>query len=320
MPPVRYPKPLHPLLLALIGYALYSCKDVLTRLALHDVSIWVTPAIQYGVPLLLVPLYAGLTGHWELLRPRRWWVAIVMGLLVATSELAFIAALPRIPLATLFVLMTVTPLLVAVLGWFFLHEKLRRRQMLAVFVAFAGALSMVLARHGAGIVDAVPPIAYAMTVAAILIGAARTLFVRAIGGGEQPAVLLFWSAVVTVLVTLPLAIPELAARPLTVANVQLYGRIAAGGLCNMTAILCVWTALKRMRAAYVQSMQYSQMIWATTAGFLIWGEAPTQMTMLGGAVVIGAGLYLIGTAQLRRPGNNSGDTTPVSVSGERVVS
>ena len=52
-------------------------------------------------------------------------------------------------------------------------------------------------------------------------------------------------------------------------------------------------------------MQYSQIVWATAYGALFFGETPDAFTVLGAAVVIGSGLYI-----LFREGHSS-ETTPV---------
>ena len=38
---------------------------------------------------------------------------------------------------------------------------------------------------------------------------------------------------------------------------------------------------------------YTQLVWATTLGFLVFGDIPTQWTLIGGAIVVASGLYLI---------------------------
>ncbi|HZZ69088.1 MAG TPA: hypothetical protein VFE18_13025 [Phenylobacterium sp.] len=38
---------------------------------------------------------------------------------------------------------------------------------------------------------------------------------------------------------------------------------------------------------------YSQLIWATILGFLIWGELPQAATLTGALVVAASGLYIL---------------------------
>ena len=54
---------------------------------------------------------------------------------------------------------------------------------------------------------------------------------------------------------------------------------------------------------------YTQLVWATTAGYLVFGDVPTGWTLLGAAIVIASGLYLLhrehkvlGTVAPTKPG------------------
>ena len=46
-------------------------------------------------------------------------------------------------------------------------------------------------------------------------------------------------------------------------------------------------------AVIVAPMQYSQMIWATIFGALIFDEIPDGMTLIGAAVIIASGIYIV---------------------------
>jgi len=45
-------------------------------------------------------------------------------------------------------------------------------------------------------------------------------------------------------------------------------------------------------AAVVSPFDYSRLIWATTLGYLIFGNLPDGWTILGATVIVGAGLYV----------------------------
>ena len=294
--------PIHPLVLALFGYLLFSCKDVLSRVALHDFSVWQILALQSGAALAVLVTYTTLTRGWATLRPRRPWVVVLIAVLALSGELSFIYVLPRMHLATLFVLLCITPLLVAVLGWIILNEKLRPLQMTVVFIAFCGALTMVLAERGGAIGSMAAPLTYVVVLCAITIGAFRTILIRSRGAMEQPRVLLLTTMLLMFLVSAPLAWHDFALHPLDHVALLRYAPICLSGLLAMMGNLLIWSSLKLVRAAYVQSMQYSQLIWSTLAGYLIWAETPGLITLAGGAVVISAGCYLIATVKLRVPG------------------
>lgn len=56
------------------------------------------------------------------------------------------------------------------------------------------------------------------------------------------------------------------------------------------------TAILAMRLGVVSvtvSFRYVAVVFAIIAGFLVWGDAPDTMTLLGTAVIVGAGLYTL---------------------------
>jgi len=52
-------------------------------------------------------------------------------------------------------------------------------------------------------------------------------------------------------------------------------------------------AFRLGNAAVVAPFRYSGLLWAMLAGFLIWGEVPDVAMLLGAAVVVCAGIYML---------------------------
>ena len=38
--------------------------------------------------------------------------------------------------------------------------------------------------------------------------------------------------------------------------------------------------------------QYSMIVWAVIFGFVVWGDVPSISTLIGAAIIIGAGFYI----------------------------
>jgi S-adenosylmethionine uptake transporter len=58
-------------------------------------------------------------------------------------------------------------------------------------------------------------------------------------------------------------------------------------------MLCIIKAYRSGEAAVVAPMHYSQMLWAALYGIVLFQEFPDRMTMLGSAVIVLSGLYLL---------------------------
>ena len=68
--------------------------------------------------------------------------------------------------------------------------------------------------------------------------------------------------------------------------------VAMGALGSFSHYLLI-AAHRRAPASVLSPFIYTQLVWATPLGFLVFGDVPTQWTLVGGAIVVASGLYLI---------------------------
>ena len=52
-------------------------------------------------------------------------------------------------------------------------------------------------------------------------------------------------------------------------------------------------AYRSGEAVIVAPMQYSQILWATAYGYLLFAEAPDRPTVLGAGIIIASGIYIV---------------------------
>jgi drug/metabolite transporter (DMT)-like permease len=67
---------------------------------------------------------------------------------------------------------------------------------------------------------------------------------------------------------------------------------AAAGCISVSALLCVNRSLKLAPASVVVPYQYSMIVWAIMFGIVVFGDVPSWPTIIGAAIIIGAGLYI----------------------------
>jgi drug/metabolite transporter (DMT)-like permease len=74
-----------------------------------------------------------------------------------------------------------------------------------------------------------------------------------------------------------------------------HGLVAMAGLGLLGGISQFWTtqALSYAPAAAIAPFNYTQMIWAVIFGFIVWGDVPTLNLMIGVAIVVASGLYIL---------------------------
>ncbi len=74
-----------------------------------------------------------------------------------------------------------------------------------------------------------------------------------------------------------------------------------GMVCGFSALqhLPLTEALRNAPLGIIAPFDYTQLIWATLFGLVIWGELPHPLTLVGAVIVAGSGVYIL-YRELRR--------------------
>lgn len=205
----------------------------------------------------------------------------------------FVTSLTLIPLTLASAVIQATPLVVALGAALFLGQPVGWRRWTAISVGFAGVL--LILRPGSAAFD---PLVL-LTVAGMLGLAGRDLLTRALNSditGPHLSIAAFLGLVPTGLGLVALQGQTLL-RP-TLPEAALLGICVVIG---MVAYLAIIAATRAGDAAVISSFRYARMVFALVIGWLVFQEQPDTLTLVGVAVVIGAGLYtLIREHRLRR--------------------
>lgn len=192
-------------------------------------------------------------------------------------------AVARLPLTQSTALAFSAPLFMTALSALILKEKVGAHRWGAVAVGFIGVLIMVRPdpQH----------MAVAGTVLALMgaVGAAGAMIaIRQIADTEPGPTIVFYftlAGAVLGLASLPFGwvMPDAA----TLAALVMCGIVGGIGQLFLTE------ALRRAPVAVVAPFDYSQLIWASIIGFLVWDELPHGATLAGACVVAASGIYIL---------------------------
>jgi S-adenosylmethionine uptake transporter len=251
-------------------------------------------SVLLGFPLVTLMLMRDRTdGN---LRPRHpWWTALRTFSAVITGVSAFYA-FSVLPLAQTYAILFAAPLLITLLAIPILGEKVGIRRGLAVVAGLIGVL-IVLRPGGADL-----GLGHVAALAAAVFSSLASVIVRKIGSEERSVVLLLYPMVANFIV-LGCALPFVY-KPMPIEHLGMIGIIA---LFGFVAMLLIIAAYRSAEAVIVAPMQYSQMIWATVFGLLIFEETPDRFTLVGAGVIIASGIYIV----LREARTKASRTTPV---------
>lgn len=175
------------------------------------------------------------------------------------------------------------PILIALISAWLLHEKLDAKKWLAICVGFAGVL--IIIRPGShGFHPAI-----LLSIMNALLYAAFNLMTRRLAGSDHPISTQLASAAVPSVVLAPFAIVFWQ----TPESWQVWAIIALTGLAGGLGHTASALAHRYATAAVLGPFLYQQIIYMAFGGWLIFGQVPDAAVVLGAAVVVMSGLYLL---------------------------
>ncbi|MEM6438087.1 MAG: DMT family transporter [Pseudomonadota bacterium] len=214
------------------------------------------------------------------------WLHLLRGGLIGVSTQFGFHAIANLPLATVTVLFFTAPIFATLLAVPINGERVGPRRLAAVLTGFLGAL--VLLRPGVG--GVAPDQLWAMIGALVssLMFALALALSRGLAEADGAASAFVSSVAATVLVSAPLALPvwSLPADPL--AWTALIVLIASGSARGFADI----EAYRLGEASVVGVIAYLRLVLIGAAGWLLFAETPDAATWAGGAIIIGATLYI----------------------------
>lgn len=181
-------------------------------------------------------------------------------------------ALGELDLADASILNKMSPFFAIIFSIFLLKEKIKSTQFFIVLGAFVGAMCVV--KPSFSNTDTVP--AFIALCGGMCAGLAYT-FVRMLGQkGVKGSVIVCFFSGFSCLVILPFLLFNFT--PMTVAQfiyLLLAGLAAAGGQFTITSAYCYAPAKE------VSVYDYSQIIFAASLGFLVFGQVPDFLSWIG---------------------------------------
>lgn len=201
-------------------------------------------------------------------------------------------ALTRLPLPEAITLNYAQPLLVVVFSSIFLGEAIRVYRWSAVAVGLVGVVviswpELTLLSSGAALGDQeVLGVIAALVAAAI--SAVAMLLVRNLVQSEPTATIVLWfSVTASVLALLSLPFGWQALTPVQA------GLLVVSGFCGGVAQILMTAAYRHAEASVVAPFEYTSMVLGIAVGYLAFGDVPTVHMLIGGLIVVAAGIFII---------------------------
>ncbi len=205
-------------------------------------------------------------------------------LILVAETATFILAFRYLPLADVHAVAALAPLIATALATPLLGEHVGARRWSAVVLGFVGVL--IIIRPGLGVFHwtALLPL-----VAAFFWGIYQVL-VRLVSEDDGAATTTLYTALVAALVWGGVG---LYSGHWQAPDAVGWGLLSLLGLMAALAHFLVIKALELAPASVLQPFGYTLMLWAVVMGYLVFDHFPDIMTLLGAAIVVASGLYVL---------------------------
>ncbi|MCX7691828.1 DMT family transporter [Tepidimonas taiwanensis] len=266
-----------------VAVGFFALMDsVLKTLSAHYPATQVA-ALRGWTALPLVLGYLAWRRSWARVWRVRWPLHAARGVLAVVMLTSFTWGLQSLPLANAYTLFFVAPLLITLLAIPILGERVRRAHLAAIVAGLVGVVIALRPAPGAflGWAGLAVLLSAACYAASAVLGrlACRT---------DAPDSLVWWSMVALAAGGTALAWPHW--QPVRAEHAPWLLALAATGFVAQIAIT---EAFRHGQASAVAPFEYTALVWGVALDVALWGVWPDAPTLLGAAVVIGAGLYLL---------------------------
>jgi drug/metabolite transporter (DMT)-like permease len=266
----------------LFGVAAGLGLDLCAKWLLVDYSLPQFVFLRSIFGLLFFLFTARFYGGLGSLKTKRWPWHLLRTLLATGAMFGFFFGLSRMPLVNALTIAFTAPLFVTGLSVPLLGEHVGWRRWLAVIVGFLGVL--IVLRPGQGMFT---PAAIGVIVAALCY-AGLALTARKLAMTESSFSLAVY------VVTGPLLVSaSLISDNYTAPTAGGWFFFMLAGLCSALAWIGIVGGYRRAPPAMLAPFEYTALIGAAIAGYLIWDEVPDIWVITGGLVIISSGLFIV---------------------------
>lgn len=270
-------------LIAVLAYGCFSNADAINKLLTQSYSIPTTLAFGSLLGLAISSLWIFLAKGVKGFAPPTWKMHMVRACIVAASSYGAVGGLKYLPLPAFYSIIFLAPIAVIILAAVLGYEKFYRHRLYTVLLGFAGVLVIVGPQfHSIGL-------GVALTLLCVACSASSVLLIRKIGKDDYLPVYCFFPFLMIFLSTAPFATWSMPLPP--AADIL---KFIGFGVFILIGHIAVPTAYARApQASLIAPVFYTQMLWGIFYGYAIFGQLPKMPTLIGSALIISGGLYMI---------------------------
>jgi drug/metabolite transporter (DMT)-like permease len=265
---------------ALAGFTFSALNTLLRHLTMnmHPFQAQFLRYLMGALVMLPLMLQAGLARY----KPNDLKGQFSRGLVHAVGLSLWFYALPHLALADMTAIGYTGPIFTMIFAAWLLGEKMRVDRWIAAVVGFSGVLIVVWPRlSGSGDWHSL------IMLASAPVFSLSFLLVKILTRRDSPEVIVAWQGITVAIITFPIAL-FFWSWP----TAGQWALLLVAGILGSLGHYCLTCSLKTADMSATQSIKFLDLIWATAWGFLVFGDAPSGTTLMGGVVIVGATLWI----------------------------
>lgn len=267
----------------LAAAGMFSLMDTAMKLLSETYPAMQVTALRALSSLPLVCLYLLYRGAFKNVLRVRWPLHVLRGVLGILMITLFAYGLKRLSLAEAYSLFFIAPLLITALSVFILKERVDLARWCAIVVGLGGVL-VVLRPEGGDFLS----LAGLAVLAAAACYAVSAITGRILSRTDASESMVFWLMIMMAAGGVALCWHEWVA--IRREDWLLLAGLSVSGFLGQLAIT---EAFRSGKASSVAPFEYSALAWGMSLDWLLWRTLPDQYTLIGAAIIIASGIYLV---------------------------
>ncbi len=271
-------------ILMMASMAAFTLNDAMMKSLAGEIPLFQLLFLRGVLTTVMVGVIAARMG---VLRPKiprgdGWVIALRIGA-ETLAAYCFLTALFNMPIANVTAVLQALPLTITLMAALIFHEPIGWRRMSAIMIGFVGVLLIV--RPGPEGFDAY--VLYAL--AAVVLVTLRDLATRRLSKAVPSMfVTLITSGVIMVVF-------GLASLTGGWANMDMRAGVltAGAGVMIIGGYLFSIMVMRVGEISFIAPFRYTGLIWALGLGWLVFGEWPDGITMIGAVIVVSSGIFML---------------------------
>ena len=267
----------------LLAIAMFSLMDTVMKLLAAHYPAMQVAALRGLTSLPLVLAYVYWRGGFSSVLKVRWPLHILRGVLGIAMLSLFAFALKKLSLAEAYTIFFIAPALITALSVVFLKEVVNAARWSAIGVGLVGVI-IVLRPTGAGMLT----LGGLAVLGAAACYAVSAIAVRILGRTDSGDNMILWLMLMMSAGASALAAPGWL--EIRASDMMLLLALAVTGFIGQIAIT---EAFNEGEASKIAPLEYTALAWGVLLDWLLWQTLPDRYTLIGAAIIIGSGVYLI---------------------------